>query len=268
MEMPYQKDKLSESVIRSHLTPMCSGVEIVICPLTDSTNKEVKRRAREKADEGLLVLAEEQSEGRGRKGRQFVSPPGTGIYLSVLFRPDRKQGADIVRITTAASVAVCRAIEEVLQEHPTIKWVNDIYLQDKKVGGILVEAVSGREGIDTVVVGIGINYRQPSEGFPEQLREIAGALCASDITVSRNVLIASVVNHLFAVYQDLSQGTYMSEYRRLSNVLGRKVHYTSGEKWIQATAIQIEADGGLVVRREDGKEETLRTGEITLRVCQ
>ena len=247
--------------------------EICVCRCVDSTNQEVKRRALEGAGEGLVVLSEEQTAGKGRKGRSFFSPVGTGIYMSVLFRPAEEQSKDVVLVTTAASV--CRAIRKVLGEEPEIKWVNDVYLRGKKICGILTEAVSDFESgrIDTVVVGIGINYRIPEGGYPEELNDIIGAVCTQDQVVPRNTLVASVLNELYGLYEGLSQRTYMEDYRKWSNVIGKEVRYSTGAgyndqaAWEYATALDIDEDGGLIVRLQNGEEKVLRTGEITLRTC-
>lgn len=249
--------------------------EICVCQCVDSTNQEVKRRALEGAGEGLVVLSEEQTAGKGRKGRSFFSPVGTGIYMSVLFRPTEEQSKDVVLVTTAASVAVCRAIRKVLGEEPEIKWVNDVYLRGKKICGILTEAVSDFESgrIDTVVVGIGINYRIPEGGYPEELNDIIGAVCTQDQVIPRNTLVAAVLNELYALYEGLSQRTYMEDYRKWSNVIGKEVRYSTGvdnsdqAAWEYGTALDIDEDGGLIVRLQNGEEKVLRTGEITLRTC-
>lgn len=263
-------DVLSAEGISLGLEERYRTREIVVYKCIDSTNMEVKRRALEGAKEGLVVLAEEQTAGRGRRGRSFASPAGTGIYMSFLFRPTPEQSSDVVLITTAASVAVCRAVRNVLHEEPSIKWVNDVYFRDKKICGILTEAVSDFESgrIDTVVVGIGINYREPQGGFPEEVRDIAGAVCEGDNTVPRNTLVAAVINELFSLYDSLADKAYMADYRRWSNVIGRKVKFTSGNDWAYGTAKDIDEDGGLVIEMEDGSERVLRTGEITLRVCE
>ncbi len=248
--------------------------EIRVCQCVDSTNQEIKRRALEGAREGLVVLSEEQTAGKGRKGRGFYSPSGTGIYMSVLFRPSGEQSKNVVLVTTAAAVAVCRAIRRVLGEEPEIKWVNDVYFRGKKICGILTEAVSDVEcgGIDTVVVGIGINYRTPPEGFPADLEGIVGAVCTEDCVITRNALAAAVINELFDIYQELSEKTFMEDYRKWSNVIGKEirfstgVEYGDGEQWEYGRALDIDEDGGLVVCLADGEERVLRTGEITLRI--
>lgn len=262
-------DVLSEEGIRLHLTEPYNNREIVICKCVDSTNMEVKRLALEGAGEGLVVLAEEQTAGRGRRGRSFFSPSGTGIYMSVLFRPTPEKSHDVVLITTAASVAVCRAIRRVLGVEPTIKWVNDVYLGDRKICGILTEAVSDFESgrIDTVVVGIGINYHVPEVGLPEELKETVGFVCPENGKIPRNTLAASVIQELYELYEGLSDKTYMEDYRKWSNVLGREVRFTSGTEWEYGMAVDIDEDGGLIVEMKDGTKQVLRTGEITLRVC-
>lgn len=263
-------DVLSVEGIRLGLEKRYQNNEIIVYKSLDSTNMEVKRKALDGAKEGLVVLTEEQTAGRGRKGRSFASPAGTGIYMSFLFRPTPEQSSNVILITTAVSVAVCRAIRNVLHEEPSIKWVNDIYLRGRKVCGILTEAVSDFESgrIDTVVVGIGINYREPQGGFPKEVRDVAGSICHSEVFVPRNTLVAAVMNELFSLYEKLADKAYMEDYKRWSNVLGNKVRFTSGKEWVFGTAKDIDDDGGLVIVMEDGEEQVLRTGEITLRVCE
>lgn len=263
-----ESDVLSESGIRMELEERYRDSEIHVYKEIDSTNQEVKRRAIDGAPERMAILSEQQSAGKGRKGRAFYSPAGTGIYMSVLFRPTVEQSKDVVLITTAASVAVCRAIRTVLGEEPEIKWVNDVYFRGKKVCGILTEAVSDFESghIGTVVVGIGINYRVPDNGFPEEIRDIAGAVCGEDRMVPRNTLVAAILNELYSLYEGLSERTFIEDYRKLSNVIGKKVRFTSGESWVEAKALDVDRDGGLVVELENGEKQVLRTGEITLRL--
>ena len=246
-----ESDVLSEEGIRLCLhKPYDSQI--------DSTNMEAKRCALNGEGEGLVILAEEQTNGRGRRGRSFYSPDGSGIYMSVLFRPKPEISQDVVLITTAASVA-----------EPQIKWVNDVYLNGKKICGILTEAVSDFESgrIDTVVVGIGINYHAPKEGYPDEIKEIAGTVCAEDEKIPRNELVAAIIENLCKLYQDLPDKSFMEDYRKWSNVLGKKIRFTSGTDWEYGTAVAIDEDGGLIVEKEDHTQEILHTGEITVRVC-
>lgn len=261
-------DVLSAEGIRLSLDEKYHDYEIEVHKCLDSTNLQVKKRSLDGAEQGLVIVAEEQTAGRGRRGRSFVSPPGTGIYFSVLFRPAPEESSDVVLITTAASVAICRGIRRVLKEEPSIKWVNDVYLRDRKVCGILTEAVSDFESgrIDTVVVGIGINYREPENGFAEEIKDIAGAVCTKEKQVPRNELVAAILNELFDLYEGLSERSFIEDYRKWSNVIGKEVKFTSGNEWVYGTATAIDDDGGLVIQLEDGSKQVLRTGEITLRV--
>ncbi len=268
-------DILSAEGITPLLRPENQDRDIFVYKSIDSTNQEVKRRDLEGARDGMVVLAEEQTAGKGRRGRQFLSPAETGIYMSVLFHPDRERAENAVLVTTAASVAICRAIRVVLGEEPEIKWVNDVYLRGKKICGILTEAISDFESgrIGSVIVGIGINFREPKGGFPEEIREIAGAVLDDKNTaVTRNALVAAVLNELYELYDGLVKRTFMEDYKRWSNVLGKEIRFTGKVNregkpvWEYGTAVDVDQDGGLIVKKENGKIQTLRTGEITLRV--
>lgn len=272
-----ESDVLSAEGIYPQLKEKYQDREVVVYKSIDSTNQEVKRRALDGAKEGLVVLSEEQTAGKGRRGRSFYSPAGTGIYMSVLFHPSEEKTKDVVLITTAASVAVCRAIRKLLPEEPQIKWVNDVYLRGKKICGILTEAVSDFESgrIDTVVVGIGINYHVPEDGFPKEIRDVAGSVCTDESRIPRNDLVAAVINELYELYDGLADRTFLEDYKKWSNVLGKEVKFSSGstvvedgrnQDWQYGTAVDIDRDGGLVVRLENGEKQVLRTGEITLRV--
>jgi BirA family biotin operon repressor/biotin-[acetyl-CoA-carboxylase] ligase len=143
-----------------------------------------------------------------------------------------------------------------------------VYLRGKKICGILTEAVSDFESgqIDTVIVGIGINYYMPEKGFPKEIQEIAGAVCTAANKIPRNTLVAAILNELYELYDGLSQRTYIHDYRTWSNVIGKEVRFSSDGTWVDATALDIDEDGGLMVELKDGERQTLRTGEITLRV--
>ena len=263
-------DLLSVEGIQLHLPEKYQDREMVVCKSVDSTNMEVKRRALDGATEGLVVLAAAQTAGRGRRGRSFFSPSGTGIYMSLLFCPSPEISQDVVLVTTAASVAVCRAIRKVLGVEPEIKWVNDVYLNGRKICGILTEAVSDFESgrIETVVVGIGINYRSPEAGFPEELKQTAGSVCDDGgHGIPRNILAAAVIRELYELYEDLTNKSYMDDYRNWSNVLGKEVRFSGGRDWGFGTAVDIDDNGGLVIESKEGGRQVLRTGEITLRLC-
>ena len=240
----------------------------------ESTNTTAKKKAFEGADSGTVILAEEQTKGRGRLGRSFFSPPKAGLYMSIIIKPDFGLNKSLL-VTTAASVAVCRAIKKVCGLETQIKWVNDIFYEGKKVCGILTEAITNFESgtIDALVVGIGVNCSIEKDSFPEDIRETAGSLTAN---IFRNQLAAEIINRFFTILKNFSEGHYpefMDEYRRRSIVLRKDVYIhknvaagMEGER-VKAKAIDITDDGGLIVIYEGGVKETLASGEISLRLA-
>ena len=241
--------------------------ELRVFSCTGSTNQEAKKMALDGAAHGSAVLAEEQSAGRGRLGRRFFSPRGNGLYMSVILHPNA-DATDAVLITTAAAVAVCRAIEQTVSKQPRIKWVNDLYLEDKKICGILTEAVTHFEtgAIESVVVGIGINFRGSTALLPEELRAKAGFLLPDAPTaITRNQLAAEIINQLCALCETMEERAFLAEYRRRSMTLGEKIRCLRNNEWFEATAIDIDQNGGLIVERANGVRETLSSGEISIR---
>lgn len=241
---------------------------ITVTRVTASTNQDAKICAAAGGTHGSLFVTEEQTAGRGRRGRSFVSIKGKSIYMSIILKP-QVHAENIVLITTAASVAVYRAIEMVTGKKTQIKWVNDIYYQTKKICGILTEAVTDCESgtIDSVIVGIGINFNFKREAIPEELKDIVGSLFDGDSgTTTRNELIAEVVNQLLFLCDHLEEKEFLEDYKINSLVIGKEVNVigTFGTK--SAMAMGIESNGGLRVKYEDGSQEVLCTGEITIRL--
>lgn len=252
------------------MMPYLRGVEpehVYVYQSVESTNTTAKKMALEHAPHGTVVLAEEQTGGRGRMGRAFVSPKYRGIYLSILLRP-RLSAEDALLITTAASVAVCRAIEQVAGQQAQIKWVNDIYVNQRKVCGILTEAVSDCEsgGLESIIVGIGVNFSTPAEQFPEEIRQKAGSLFDSvPERVARNELAAAIINQTLLLCGELESRSFLEEYRRRSLVLGREVQVVRlGQEPYTAKAVGINDNGGLILER-DGQTELLQSGEVSIR---
>ncbi|MDD6037100.1 MAG: biotin--[acetyl-CoA-carboxylase] ligase [Lachnospiraceae bacterium] len=239
-------------------------VSVEVLEQTDSTNRVAKDRAVSGAPEGTLLIAKQQSMGKGRLGRSFFSPKG-GIYMSVVLRP-RIPAERAVFITTCAAVAVARAIEKVSGLTTGIKWVNDIYIQGKKVCGILTEAgLDSETGVpEYVVLGIGINVEKQS--VPEELKGIVGCLEEyTKVPVEGNKLIAEVWNEFAALYENLSAAVYMKEYRERSILLGRSVTVISSEGNYTAVARDIDEEGHLVIECEDGIRK-LSSGEVSVRL--
>ncbi len=230
-------------------------------PVIDSTNRALKERAAEGAPEGTVLLADRQTAGRGRMGRSFYSPAGSGLYFSVLLRP---RVADPLKITVAAGVAVAEAVQKVLGIDLKIKWVNDLYLANRKVCGILAEGAAAESGLAWCVLGIGLNVYQPQEGFGE-LNEIAGALLdAAPQTELRAELAAEILNCFFAYYHDLTDPAILTEYRRRSYLQGKTVTAHRGDEVFRGKVIGIGEDAELLLQREDGETVALSSGEVRL----
>ena len=258
--------ELSKEKIIAKLGTSTFVSEVQIFSKLDSTNQYLKERAKAGAKEGTVIIANQQSAGRGRLGRNFFSPEGTGIYMSILLRPEVELQKS-VRITSMAAVAVARAIETVSGIETKIKWVNDIFLNGKKVCGILTES-----GIDTTtgtleyaVLGIGVNVGKIT--FPEELKEIATSVCNEcKVAVTRNELIAEILKELEAWYPSLQDGSFLKESRERSLLLGKDILVVgSEEKNYQAKAVELDDMGHLWIDRA-GKKEVLHSGEVTVRL--
>ncbi len=255
-----QSDLLSAEAIQLHLK---RELPIHVFRMVDSTNKTAQSMAMDGAPHGTIVVAECQSAGRGRLGRDFFSPAGSGIYMSVVIKPDFDISKSVL-ITAAASVAVSQAIEEVTGNVPKIKWVNDIYINDKKVCGILTQAVTDFESgqISNVIVGIGINCT--TESFPEELAEIAGTVPGE---YSRNALIASVSDHLLSICEHMEDRSFIPYYREHSMVVGKEINVIpANQAPVPAFCTGIDDNGGLLIRYEDDCASVLTTGEISIRI--
>lgn len=227
----------------------------------DSTNTEAKRLFLNGVRENTLVCARHQSAGRGRSNRFFYSPANTGIYMTVLV-PLKTSLNDVIAVTTAVSVYTAEALERFAGIKPGIKWVNDIYVNGRKACGILAEAVF--DGTDSgIVVGVGINVS--TEVFPDDIKEIATGIGEIGAEAREKVTdyIATKVCEFCDNPKDRS---YMDTYRRLSLCLGHEVTFIENGINTYATAEDIDDEGGLIVRTEDGKTRTLNSGEISLRL--
>ena len=258
-------DRLTEEGIRRHLTTVCFGREMELHERLDSTNIRAKALAAAGAPHGFLVAADSQTAGRGRLGRSFFSPEHSGVYMTVILRPAcAPEKASL--LTSLAAVAAARAVEKLTGADVKIKWVNDLYIGGKKICGILSEAGFGMEAgqLDYVVVGIGVNVRKME--FPPELREIAGSIGNETGTVpERSALIAGILNELEGLWGQLETGEFLEESRRRSNVIGRDVLVIRNGRQVPARALDIDGQGRLVVRTEEGTE-VLGFGEVSLKI--
>lgn len=260
-------DRLGEREIGAFLTEPRHN--IYVYQSIDSTNTQCKRLAMEGSVDGTVVIAEEQTAGRGRKGRTFQSPQGLGLYLSILWRP-QCEPTRLLPLTSLAAVAVSRAIERVTGEKVQIKWPNDLLLGDKKIAGILTEmALEGESGqIDYVVLGVGLNVHQTVTDFTEEVAAMASSLDAVlGTSVSRPRLAAALMEELDILRRDIMWEPlrYLDEYRSRCVTIGRAVQLLRSEERQTATAMDVDGQFGLVVRHDDGREETVRSGEVSVR---
>lgn len=238
-----------------------NGVTVCIFDEIGSTNTEAKRMAADGFRGDAILVAHTQTAGRGRMGRSFYSPAQTGAYFSILHTLNTPL-CDAVAITSAASVAVMRAIRTLAGIQTDIKWVNDLYYNEKKICGILTEAVSVGESTH-VIVGIGINL--DTADFPKELEGIAGSL---NTKIDSAVLIAEIYRKIALYLQNPSNREWLDDYRAHSMVLGRWVAWIDAESTHEGVAESIDGDGALLVRSEKNELVRLHTGEISLRTLK
>lgn len=256
-------DLLHADTIKSQLR---EEVAVFVHPFLGSTNAEAKRMLSEGERNDVLVLADEQTAGRGRLGRSFFSPAKSGLYMSLGLVKLAPQ-MDPTLLTTMAAVAVCRAIEQLTERNPQIKWVNDLYIDGKKICGILTEGIINLETqtIDSIVLGIGLNVQLEPVSMPEELKEKMGALfVAEEPTITRNQLAISIVNEFYLLYSQMDKNEYLEEYRSRCFVLGKQINFTRNKEYLEGMATAIDDKGALVVRLQDGTETTLSYGEISI----
>src|SRR5665647_546263 len=212
--------------------------------------------------------------------RNFFSPAASGIYMSLLVKPTFDMSESIL-VTTAASVAVCRGINSVLGIDCKIKWVNDIFLNGRKIGGILTEGITDVESgqIEHIIIGIGINYSTPVISFPEDIKDIAGSLLNTEnegryslsllSSKSRNQLVGAIISELIELLNHLDGNAFLEEYKTKSLILGHQVIFSSqidGQLCSESgKALDIDLNGRLIVLLEDGSMKIISTGEVTIR---
>lgn len=236
---------------------------------TPSTNSRAKELAIAGAPHGTVLIAGSQTAGRGRLGRSFSSPAGMGVYMSVILRPDCTAG-ELMHLTCAAAVAMCDAVEKASGLRPQIKWINDLVIGQKKLGGILTELslTPGTNRVAYAIVGIGINCLQTQEDFPPELQEMAISLStAAKRPISPSALAASMVEALWEMDKYLLTGrdAIMARYQKECITLGKDILVVRGDSSRHGTALSLTDDGGLLVRYEDGSTETIQSGEVSIR---
>lgn len=242
------------------------GRQVLFHQSIDSTNEECRRLAQAGAESGTVVIARGQTEGRGRQGRTFQSLTDKGLYLSALLRPQVSSMERLSRLTPWAAVAVCRALEELTGLIFSIKWVNDVLLEGKKLCGILTELSFREDGaLDYAVLGVGIDLTQTREDFGPELSAIATSLGQHMAVPPTPAEMAdALLTQLDRLWRDFPQAQeeYLAEYRRRCAVTGRAVRFLHRGRMVQGEALAVNDDFSLQVRLSDGSETALTAGEI------
>ena len=259
-----------KELILKHLSAECPWRDTLHWYDTiDSTNLQAKALVRTGAPHGTVLVAGHQTGGRGRSGRSFSSPAGMGVYLSVILRPNCAPSA-LMHLTCATAVAMCDAVEQAAGLRPGIKWTNDLVFESKKLGGILTElSVDRKTGlIEYAVVGIGINCRQRAENFPPELQSIAtSAAMITGRDISPCTLAAAMIDALIEMDRTLlaDKVRILSAYRRDCITIGQEVVLLQGDRRTYGNALDVDEDGGLIVRFSDGSIRSITSGEVSVR---
>ncbi|MHB1004632.1 MAG: biotin--[acetyl-CoA-carboxylase] ligase [Chloroflexota bacterium] len=260
-------DLLLPETIVSGLRTTRFGRQVYHFPSTGSTNDVASALAREGAPEGTIVVAEEQSRGRGRLGRAWLAPAGSCLLFSIIFRPSLPTG-EAFRLTMLASLAAAIAVERVSGVVPSIKWPNDLLVGHRKLAGILSEGSAVEDKLEYAVVGIGLNVNFEPSAFPEIAETAASLQAEAGRAISRARVLQELLNEIEGRYDTLRparQGELWAEWRRRLGTLGQRVTVTEGEHREEGTAVDVSPDGSLILRRDDGSEIAIAVGDVTLR---
>lgn len=241
-------------------------LNITIFDELDSTNNYLKKLGSQGEKETQLVIAESQTGGRGRMGRSFYSPNGTGIYFSLLLHPEISAEKSLF-LTVMAAVSVAETVMKYNENDVKIKWVNDIYIDGKKVCGILTEgAVNSNKKLDYAVVGIGINVIAPENGFPDDIKDIATAIFPGNTEeYIKEKIVAEVINRFYDMYNGVDT-EFVKKYKDYSYLTGKEINIISGNIIRPATVIDITDDCHLLVKNENGEIEEISSGDVSVRV--
>ena len=244
------------------------GRDIQVFKETTSTNDIIEKMARDGLREGFVVFAESQTKGRGRLGRKWISPPGKGLWLSVLLRPALRP-QETTQLTIASATALLRSIIQVTGLQPQIKWPNDLLIGDRKVAGILTELSAEPDRVHHVTLGIGVDVNMKESEWPLELRSVATSLrMVAGFEISRVELAAALLENLDRDYARICRGGFgevADEWEEHCTTLGREVTVQMGHRTIQGRAESLDDDGALLVRTEHGLLERVMGGDLTLK---
>lgn len=233
----------------------------------DSTNTQAKRMAAEGAPHGTILIADSQTGGRGRMGRSFYSPAGTGVYMSMILRPSCP-AQDLMHLTCATAVAAADGIYRATSLQADIKWTNDLIYEQKKLGGILTELALNSDGnVDYAVVGIGINCNQTADAFPLEIQNFATSLqLCTGKKIDRVAVITGLLIALQGMCNDLQNSTkILACYKEKCITIGQDVSLVRGDTVSHGKALDVDDKGALVVKFENGQIQAVNSGEVSVR---
>ena len=262
-KMKQQKRELSPASLRRELKTKFIGHNILYYPVTSSTMDAAKEAVKQGAEEGTIVIADHQTAGRGRFGRQWWAPPDSSILLSIILHPELKE---LPRLGMAATLAVVQSIEQVTGLEPAIKWPNDVLIGGKKVSGILIESKIEEETVSYAILGIAVNVNLDPASIPEIAETATSLRQVLKRNVSRLEVLPALLSEFEELYSALRRGEAIDKlWRRRLETIGREVTVKCGSEVWQGYAEAVDDDGNLLLRRPDGSLVTIAAGEVTLR---
>ncbi len=253
-------NNISKEYIEKELSDSLYKIEVA--QSVTSTNSIMKNRAKEGDGEFSVLIAAHQSSGRGRVGRSFHSPRDTGLYMSILLKPQDKLNP--LFITTDAAVCCARVFERMSKKRASIKWVNDIYIDSRKVCGILTEGASGENGY--AVLGIGVNVIPPKEGFPEDIKDRAGCVFDENAPFLREKVAAEILKEFYKIYTFENRNDLLCEYRERSMVIGKEIEIIKDDTNEKAFVLSIDEDYSIVIKKQNGDIVRKNSGEISIKI--
>lgn len=253
-------------LIKSKLQTEYIGKDIFYKETTVSTNDDGKQAAEKDTPEGGVFIAEAQTKGRGRMLREWVTNEGRGVALSIILRPDIAP-AEAPTITPVLALSVIKSIKQLYGIEANIKWPNDIFLEGKKLGGILTEMNTGMEKVRYIIIGLGLNINESSMG--NELEKIATSLkMYSGKDFEREQLIGEILNNFerdYEAFKEYGLKYFSDQLRTMSNVIGKQIIVISGLEMIEGEALDIDETGNLILRLEDGKIKRIIYGDVSLK---
>lgn len=260
---------LSAEKIKRKLNSRRIGSKILVLEAVDSTNEQAKPYLEQDAPEGLVLIAESQTRGRGRRGRSWVSLPGIGVYLSVILKP-KIQPRSLPQLTLLAGLATTLAVNDFTKKKARLKWPNDILLNGKKCCGILSETHPARTGETGVIVGIGVNANHSLTDFPAELQPTATSLrIETGNAIDRLSLICAILGYLdeqYDAFLNNGEQALLEKWLENSDMIGKKITVTQGKSATDGTALGLDSHGRLLMCSEKGETLTFESGEVSLRL--